>query len=86
MKQTPLTIAIQEVVDLKMRVVDEFLKDIIEPIGDVGNPEKLIGKPYEQWTTADFQALGQIYGKEPNPLSELIFKKSYERVRKLEEE
>ena len=86
MKKIPLTIAIQEIVELKLKVVDEFIEDVIEPLGEIGNPEKLIGKPYEQWTPQELQALGQIYGNEPNALSELIFRKSYEEVKKLEKE
>jgi len=85
MKKTSLTIASQEIIELKLKVADEFIEEIIEPLGEIGSPEKLIGKPYEQWTPADIQILGQIYGPEPNALSDLIFKKSYEEVRKLEE-
>ena len=85
MKDTPLTEAVAEVVELKVRVVDEFIDEVVEPLGDLGNPEKLIGKKYEQWTPADIQILGQLYGAEPNALSDLIFKKSYEEVKALEE-
>ena len=86
MHKTPLTMAVQEIIDLKLSVLDEFIEDVIEPLGEIGNPEKLIGKPYEQWTLYDLQILGQIYGPEPNALSELIFKKAYEEVKTLEKE
>ena len=85
MKRTPLTTAVEEVINLKLSVVEEFIEDVIEPLGEIGNPEKLIGKPYEQWTLYDLQILGQIYGPEPNALSELIFKKSKEEIKALEE-
>ena len=85
MKETPLIKAINKAVEVKMEAVDRLLKDLVEPLGDVGNPEKLIGKPYEQWTQGDFDNLGRIYGQEPNPLSDLIFKKTYERVKQMEE-
>jgi len=76
-----------KVIDLKLRVMDKLIEDMIEPIADVGNPEKLIGKPYEQWTPQDLTLLTQIYGaEEPNPLSDLIFKKEYDSLKKLEEE
>ena len=86
MKKTLLTMAVQEIIDLKLSVLDEFIEEVIEPLGEIGNPEKLIGKPYEQWTPAEFQILGQIYGPEPNALSNLIFKKAYKEVLDLEKE
>jgi len=68
-------------------VADEYIEEISGQLEDVGNPEKLIDKPYEQWTPQDFQLLSQVYGtKEPNPLSDLIFKKEYEKVIELEKE
>ena len=81
-----LSEVVQEVVEAKLEAVDDYLEEMIEPIGDIGNPEKLISKPYEQWTGLDLQLLGQVYGPEPNPLSELIFRKEYESLKKMEEE
>ena len=87
MKETELTLGIEKMVAVKIEAVDRFIKEYIEPIADVGNPEKLIKKPYEEWTQQDLQMLGKIYGtEEPNPLSDLIFRKKYDEVRKLEEE
>ena len=87
MKETDLTLGIEKMVAVKIKAVDRFIKEYIEPIADVGNPEKLIKKPYEQWTQQDLQMLGKIYGEtEPNALSNLIFRKKYDEVRKLEEE
>jgi len=87
MKETDLTLAIEKMVAVKIEAVDRFIREYIEPIADVGNPEQLIKKPYEQWTPQDLQMLGKIYGEtEPNPLSNLIFRKKYDEVRKLEEE
>ena len=58
---------------------------MILPLEDVGNPEKLIGKKYETWDEADFQKLTAIYGGlEPNPLSNFIFKREYDKVLKAE--
>jgi len=85
MKETPLIKAINKAVEVKMEAVNRLLKDLVEPLGDVGNPEKLIGKPYEQWSQQDLMMLSKIYGQEPNPLSDLIFKKTYERVKQMEE-
>ena len=86
MKKTPFLKAIDAVVELKLKAADEYIEGIVEQIADVGSPEKLIGKKYEEWTTQDRQMLSQIYGvEEPNPLSELIFRKSYKEVKDLEE-
>lgn len=84
MKDTSLTRATEEVIELKLKVADQFIEEIVEPLQDLGNPEKLIGKPYEQWSTADIQILGQLYGPEPNALSKLIFTKEYEKLQDLE--
>ena len=84
MKETPLTEATREVIELKLKVVDEFIDEVVEPLQELGSPEKLIGKEYEQWTPTDLQILGQLYGPEPNALSRLIFKKEYAKLQELE--
>ena len=87
MKQTDLTLAIEEVVTLKTDAIDRLVKELVEPLADVGNPEKLINKKYENWTPEDLQVLSKIYGSvEPNPLSETIFRHKYAEVKELEEE
>ena len=86
MKEDEFSKIIDEIIELKVRIADEFIEDVIEPLADIGNPEKLLGKPYEQWTPQDLQMLGSLYGEEPNPLSDLIFKKEYEKVKALEKE
>lgn len=87
MRETQFTRAIDKLVDLEMAAIDRLIKDYIEPLGDIGNPEKLIGKQYEDWTPQDLQSLVQVYGsKEPNTLSNFIFKKEYARIKKLEQE
>lgn len=86
MKKDEFSKIIDEIIELKVRIADEFIKDVIEPLADIGDPEKLLGKPYEQWTPQDLQMLGSLYGEEPNPLSNLIFKKELEKVKQLEKE
>ena len=72
---------------MKMDVVDEYIKDIIDKIGDIGSPEKLIGKKYEEWTPEDLQRLAGVYGEgDDTPLAKLIFNKEYEKVKALEVE
>ncbi len=85
MKDTQFTKAVDKVIALKMEAVDKFLEKYIEPLAELGNPEKLIGKRYEEWTPEDLKQLAQIYGsKEPNPLSNFLFTKQYEKVKALE--
>lgn len=87
MKPTSLTKAIEEVVALKSQAIDRVLQDLVEPLAKIGRPEELIGKKYEQWTPQDLLMLGKIYGpQDGTPLSNLIFKKTYERVKALEAE
>ena len=87
MNETRLSQAAEKTIDLKVQAIDILLKELVEPIAKVGNPESIVGKKYEEWSPEDFQRLGQIYGpKEPNPLSNLIFKKKLEEVLALERE
>ena len=66
---------------------EDYLAEIVEQFEDVGNPEKLLEKPYDQWTMDDFNMLTYIYGdKEPNALTNLIFKREYNKVKELESE
>jgi uncharacterized protein YecA (UPF0149 family) len=85
MKNTPFTKAVEEVVALKMKVVDDYIKEIVEPLNQVGSPESLIGKKYEEWTPQDLQLLINVYGQDDNsPLGKLIAKKTIERVEDME--
>ena len=36
--------SVDDIIKMKMDVVDEYIKDIVDEIGDIGSPEKLIGK------------------------------------------
>jgi len=76
-----ITEACKYVVALKLKAVDEYIEKYIEPLLDIGSPEKLIGKPYNEWTPQDFQMLSVIYG---DKFEKFIFKKEYESVRELE--
>jgi hypothetical protein len=85
LKQTTLTENIDEVIKIKIEVANEYIEEIIEPLMEFGNPEKLMKKPYEQWTPQDLMVLARIYGNDPDsPLSKLIFRKEYEKVKQLE--
>ena len=87
MKNIPLIQAVDKVVALKLKAIDRIVEDLVEPLSDVGNPEKLIKKPYAQWTPEDLALLTRIYGVgDDSPLSQLIFNREYERVKELERE
>ncbi len=87
MKQTDLTKAAEEVVAFKLKAIDKLIEEVIDPLADVGNPEKIMKKPFEQWTPEDLQKVTMIYGtSETSPLANLIFRKTLERVEKLESE
>ena len=88
-KQNIYTQALEEVIATKIKAADAYVEEIMEPLGDVGNPERLMGAPYEEWkdNPQALQYLASIYGEqEPNPLSELIFRKEIQTVRALEVE
>jgi len=78
---------IDYVLDLKLKAIDQVVAEVIEPLRVTENPEDLLGKPYEQWTPQDLEMLKVIYSsKEPNKLSDFVFKKLYARVRSMEQE
>lgn len=85
MKKNIFTQAVDEVIKLKMEIADEYVDEVIDAIGDIGSPEKLIGKKYEDWTPQDLQRVANVYGPgDDSPLGKLIFNKEYEKVRQLE--
>jgi hypothetical protein len=87
MKNTTLMKAVDEVTALKLKVIDEYIDEIVDVIANIGNPEKLIGKKHEDWTPLDLQLLSQAYGPDDTtPLAKLIFSKEYEKVKTLEKE
>jgi hypothetical protein len=87
MDKSRLDKAIEQALGLKLAAIDKVVADMIEPLSVTNNPEELIGKSFEQWTPQDLTMLKSIYGnKEPNILSNFVFKKTYERVKSLENE
>jgi hypothetical protein len=85
MAKSEFVTAVDEVVQMKLDVADEYIKEVIDAIGDIGSPEKLIGKKYEDWTPEDLQRLAGVYGPgDGTPLARLIFNREYEKVKELE--
>lgn len=86
MQDTPFTKAADEIIVLKMKVIDEYINEMIIPLEQVGSPEALIGKKYKNWTPQDLQMLSNVYGpSDGTPLGKLIFNKEYEYLKKLEQ-
>ena len=67
-------------IDRVLKVYDEFKKKEIDPLADVGNPEKIIGKPYGRWSDQDKQMLRQAYVYSPQDLEEFISKKEVDAL------
>ncbi len=90
MKATTLTRITQEVIDLKLKAADIVFEELVDPlVATLNNPEKVIGKKYEEWIPRDLylQLLTQVYGTgNETPLAKLIFSKSLEEVKRLESE
>jgi len=87
MKDTELTKAIDKATEVKLQAVDKLVKELIEPLEKIGNPEDVLGKPYEQWSPQDLNMMITLYGNSDNsPLSNLIFRKTYKQVKELEAE
>jgi len=87
MKDTELTKAIDKATEVKLQAVDKLVKELIKPLEKIGNPEDVLGKPYEQWSPQDLNIMITLYGQGDNtPLSNLIFRKTYKRVTELEAE
>lgn len=61
-KDTPQTIAMQQYAETQAVAFERFMQEYIEPMADVGTPERVIGKPYAEWTEEDMQMLAKVYG------------------------
>lgn len=72
----------KEVLDEMIEVGEEYLKEIDELIQVSKNPEKLVGKKFEQMGPMDFQFLHTIMGKEK--FDDWFVDKEYAKVRELE--
>ena len=75
---------VDEVIKEKLDAADVYIKDFIEPIGDIGSPAMVIDKPYNEWTPQDFQQVSQIY--DPKALEKYIASKEISKLYELEKE
>ena len=78
--------AVDEVIKLNTEVIDDFIKEFVDSLPNINSPEKLIGKPYGNWTPQDLQLLTNIYGSGDNtPLQKVIFNREYANLKQLEQ-
>ena len=73
--------ALEKAIEIKLKAVEAFEKEFINPIVDeLNNPEKILGKPYGEWTKDDYQLAFYIYEPMPDILDKWIAEKDYESV------
>ena len=72
---------LEEVYEMKLRVSNEVLEEMDEMLGSIPGPEKLIGKPYEEWAPQDIQLLSTVWPLDgDNKLTKLIVKKEIQAM------
>jgi hypothetical protein len=87
MNKDSFDMAVNRVIDLNMKAIDQYEKLVILPmIDDLKHPERIINKPYEQWMPQDFQLLQQVYQATPDILNKFIANKEYEILVNLHKE
>ena len=85
MKDTDMSSMVKDVIEIKLQALEMYISEVIVPLENIGNPEKLLGKKYAQWSREDLMLLGQIYGDKPDSvLNRFIFTKEYETLKILE--
>lgn len=64
----------KELVDEDIEVLKTLLDEDTEALQLIVDPEKIIGKPLDQWTTEDLNLLRQLYGDNSKILLDLVYK------------
>lgn len=77
--------AVDRLIELKLRAVDRYVEECVSGLADFGNPETLLGKPFEEWTPYDRQLVDFFYADDERYKMWLV-KKDLERVQALEAE
>ena len=87
MNKDTLDKTIDKVINLKIEAMDKYFQDVIEPlVKEISNPEKVIGKKFEQWNEVDRQLLTQVYQTTPEILNDFMANRIYKQVLVLEQE
>lgn len=69
-----------EIIQKTKEQADEYIRENIDPVAKIGNPEKIIGKPYKFWDELDREVLRRIYVYSPEDLQTFINKKEVEKL------
>jgi len=69
----------EETLRLK-KIASEAIQEIVDPIAKIDNPEKIIGKPYAQWTPQDLQTLQGVYVYDIEPLEKFVASKEIDKL------
>ncbi len=86
MSESETSRMVDEVAAELLEGLDDFVDELVNDLADVGNPEKLIGKKYAEWTPQDLAALRNIYGDSDNsPLGRTIARSEYQKLLDLKE-
>ena len=67
-------------------IVDEVVDEMMKPLVDLDNPEKIMGKKYDDWTEQDLQRAATVYQSQPDILNKFIAKKEIPKLYELEKE
>lgn len=67
-----------------LEIADEVIDEMVKPILDLGNPEKVIGKKYDEWNEQDLQRAAIAYQSQPEKLDSFIAKKEITKLYELE--
>ncbi len=76
---------ITEMIEEDLALLDELIEEEIKPLADLGDPEKLIGKKFEEWTPQDMAFLEQVYANNPEPLNKVVFDHTFQAMTEAEE-
>ncbi len=80
-----LNSVIAEMIEEDLALLDELIEEEIKPLADLGDPEKLLGKKFEEWTPEDMALLEQIYANNPKPLNKVVFEHTHQVMLDAEE-
>lgn len=75
---------IDEVIEMKLKVAEEYIEHVIGNLGKLPKPEEITGKPYGQWSAEDMAKVEAAYGREG--LEKIIAKKEVAELEKMEAE
>jgi hypothetical protein len=75
---------IDQVIEEKLNEADKYITEVVDPIADVGSPEKVMGKKYNQWSLEDKQRAGEIFKNSPETLNKFIFNREFQNLKELE--